>query len=218
MVKHGAILFLWIPAWGVAGAAWPAEPPRDNGAAVRRYEDGPLTAADYQGVPPEDSGRLLAWTTTDLRYHYRCQYNWTDQRAEAFLTEITIDAVLVPSRSWLKRASDRRLMDHEQGHFDLTMIATLRARVYFAEQLSKRRLQVTARTQEETLVALKNKVAEEMKPFLDGMAAEQAEYDRVTHHGTIPEQQARHRETQLEALKSLNGRLQSLQAQRRKTR
>lgn len=182
-------------------------PAAEDAPATRSYADGPLTVDDYRAEPPADSGRLLAITTTDLTYQAQHRYAVSNRKATAYLTEITVDAVVMPDKSWIKRRSDKRLLDHEQGHFDLTMIAALRARLHFAQRSQVAKLTTTGATREEAVASLQTRIEREMRKFFDELFAVQQEYDRATTHGTVPDVQTQHRRQQRETLKELTEKL-----------
>jgi hypothetical protein len=197
-----------LPAVGLA------QGPRTDQAAdasMRSYSAGPLTLADYQRAPPDDRQGLDALTTTDIRYNYNYQVRTTQRRAAAYLTDLSIDAVVLRSKSWTTRPSDRRLLDHEQGHFDITYISSLRARLELARMRAKgQRFYATGATSQAAVDGIKQKVEGFIQPFLDALLTEQREYDRVTSHGLQRDLQAEQRRKQLETIKTLVGELKKL--------
>jgi hypothetical protein len=150
-------------------------------------------------------------TTTDIRFDYDYQVRFSRERATAYATKLKIDAVVDPSKSWIRLRSDARLMDHEQGHFDITYIATLRARLEAAKLAKKRqRFIVTAATPDAATDLLGQKVQQFMQPFFDAAFAEQKEYDVITKHGRIRTAQAEQRRKQIETIKSLTEELKRI--------
>jgi hypothetical protein len=184
-----------------------SSPAAEDAPATRSYADGPLTVDDFRAEPPADSGKLLAVTTTHLTFRIQHRYVVNNRRATAYLTEITIDAVVMPDRSWSKRPADKQLLDHEQGHFDLTMIEALRARLHFAQRGKLTKLTATGATSEEAVASLGTKVEREMRKFFDELFAIQQEYERATMHGTVRDVQAEHRGQQRATLQELAERL-----------
>jgi hypothetical protein len=168
--------------------------------AVRDYASGPLTAADFAAPVPEDAGQIQAFTTTDLRYSLEYRVTRRKQRSTAELTSFSIHAVVVPSASWNRRPDDRRLLDHEQGHFDLTYIAGLRARVAFEEEDKPRG---TGVTEDLAIADLRKKVTEAVSAWIAGLKSEHERYDRVTRHGQDQQAQAAERQRHREEMKSL---------------
>ena len=91
----------------------------DEEKTPRRYEDGPLTAEDFQAEAPNPlpkAGRFsqLAFADTDILFRHEYRYKTTFEGAEATLKDIDIYAVFLSDKSWLSRANEKTL-DHEQG-------------------------------------------------------------------------------------------------------
>lgn len=194
----------------IGAASEPQNKPNDNGA-TRSYSQGPLTLDDFQASTPGDTGGLDALTTSDIRFDYDYQLRFTRDRATAYVTELKIEAVVIPSKSWIRLRSDARLMDHEQGHFDITYIAMLRARLEVAKMAKKReRFTVIAATPDAATALLGPKVQEFMQPFFDAAFAEQKEYDVTTKHGRVRTAQAEQRRKQIETIKSLTEELKRI--------
>jgi hypothetical protein len=191
----------------VAAAAEHISPPG------RPYPDGPLSAEDFQATPA-DRSPLTAYTMTDLRWDYRYQYQRTGRTVVAFLKDVTINAVVVASQSWNRRPGDKRLLDHEQGHFDLAWIVALQARLHFAEEYQVRRLTATGATSEIALENLRRKVDGEMRAAQERLIADHAEYDRVTRHGLDRAAQAEQRKSQGAAIQKLTADLKKLEVKR----
>jgi len=171
----------------------------------RPYEDGPLTAGDYRTEPPEDDGGLDAFTTTDLRFRYEYRSRTTPRRVTIWTTKIMADAVVVPGKSWNRRPEDTRLLDHEQGHFDLSYIAALRARLHFARQ---GRITATAASSEDAVRGLEKEIQRQMQEFVDAVLSEHHEYDRRTRHGLDRRAQLKERESQREEIARLSAQFQ----------
>jgi hypothetical protein len=191
----------------VAAAAEHALPPG------RSYQDGPLSADDFQAVPADNSP-LTACTMTDLRWDYCYQYQRTGRTVSAFLKELTIDAVVVASQSWNRRPGDKRLLDHEQGHFDLAWVAALQARRHFAEEYQTRKLTATGATSALAFESLRRKVEQELRAAQERLIASHAEYDRVTRHGLDRAAQAEQRKSQFAAIEKLTDDVKKLEAKR----
>ncbi len=194
----------------IGAASEPQKEPNDN-AATRSYSQGALTLDDFQASTPGDTGGLDALTTSDIRFDYDYQFRFTRDRATAYATELKIEAVVIPSKSWIRLRSDARLMDHEQGHFDINYIAALQARLEVAKLAKKRqRFIVTAATSDAATALLGRKVQEFMQPFFDAAFAEQKEYDVITKHGRVRAAQAEQRREQIETIKSLTEELKRI--------
>jgi len=206
------LLPFWVLALSFATVA--ASQPRigpDDDAATRSYSEGPLKLDYFQASPPSDTGGLDAVTTSDIRFNYNYQARITRGRASAYATELTIDAVVIPSKSWIRLRSDARLMDHEQGHFDITYIAALRARLEAAKLAKKgQRFIATGASPEAAIDLLGQKVQRFVQPFIDAAKARQREYDVLTKHGRVRTAQADQRREQIETIKSLTEELKRI--------
>lgn len=197
---------LWLP-WllRTAGDA-PRRPGAEPaaGTATRSYDEGPLQRDDYQGDPPEDTKRLLAVTTTDIRYHFDYRFQFNRDRAMAYATGLRVDAVMIPEKSWIIRPNDARLTDHEQGHFDITYIRVLRLRVALAERAEKgQRFRATAATPQAARDLLDEQIREFVRPFIEAARARHRQYDSATNHGRLRTAQAEERRRQKEAIRKL---------------
>ena len=181
------------------------------GGSTRLYSTGPVTMEDFQAAPPDDRQGLDALTSADIRYNYNYRTRFTQRKATAYVTDVSVEAVLVRSKSWNTRPSDKRLLDHEQGHFDITYILVLRARLELARMRKKgQRLYATGATSQSAIDGLKQKVDGFFQPFLDALSTGHQEYDRETKHGLRRDDQAEQRREQLEAIKTLVEELEQL--------
>jgi len=114
--------------------------------------------------------------------------------------------VVLPAKSWNRRPGDLRLLDHEQGHFDLTYIAALQARLHFARE---RRISNTAANSDEAIRRLEDDIQREMQRFVDAVLIEHEKYDRITRHGLDPQTQQQQRKIHREQIARLTQQLQA---------
>ena len=176
----------------------------EDAAECRVYEEGPLTASDYKMAVPADDQGLDATTTTELRYHYNYRSRITPRRVTAWTTEIRVDAVVIPAKSWNELLQDKRLMDHEQGHFDLTYIAAMQARLHFAQQ---GRVSAVAATEEQAAEAIRKKIHEQMQAFSVKLFGIHLAYDQQTHHGLKRAEQQAERKKHRDQIEELSKQL-----------
>ena len=120
----------------------------------------------------------------------------------AKLTGIEIIASIERGKSWLFSPHDEKLLDHEQGHFDVTEITVRRALRKFNELIAGEGVTGHGHDRPSAIGDLNRQVKAMMKGFFDQEDQEQVEYDRMTHHGTVPATQAEQRQKQHAALKS----------------
>ena len=123
-------LMWWvIGAWGWGILGWlevaPAVGQSTGASRWRRYEEGPLTAADFQGRPTGEQrggaagggAPLTAYTVTEVRYDSRYQVSGRGDHWTARLSSAKASAVIQRDRSWSQQPDAVQLLEHEQGHF-----------------------------------------------------------------------------------------------------
>lgn len=199
--------FLLGLCWLLSASALLAE---EEASPWRRYAEGALTAADFQGTTPdplplEDGVRLHAKTYYELQYHYRYQY-YTEKRpakTTVALSELDIYAGVNTKQSWIKDRKDLPLIDHEQGHFDIAEIFARSACQTLEERLSEEPLTAEGKTLEAALKELEAKLHKQLEPFFAASSKAQYQYDQETAHGLIPDKQQAHRAQQKKKLQAL---------------
>lgn len=150
----------------------------------RPYRDGPLTAADFQAEPDLSQG-FAAYTKTNFRHRYRYRYRTQGGDTVVTLTEVEVWGTVARDKSWNRRQRDAALMDHEQGHFDLTQIFALSAQAELREQLKKGRApQGRAKNQDAAVKRLEARLLEVMEPFIAESITAHTQYDKETGNGT----------------------------------
>lgn len=162
----------------------------DKPPVDREYRQGPLTKDDFRAEADPQSP-YLARTETDYRYRYA--YRYSVQRGETIvtLTEIEVWAVLKADESWNRRPEDEALLDHEQGHFDISQLAALEAQAVIQQRIDKGpNVQAKAKTQSEAVKRLEDQIKSLIKPHVEDSLAAQRDYDKSTAHGTDAAAQA----------------------------
>jgi hypothetical protein len=159
------------------------------GEPPRKYADGPLAPADFRAAVPEpqpvkDGVKLRAMTDVEIQYTTRYRWEGTAQgEASAWLTRFDCEAVLKRDKCWNKEPDDLRLLDHEQGHFDIAEINARRAKKRFEELIADKELIGHGADERSAVADLDKRVHDEMQKVFDREQAEQIEYDRATRHG-----------------------------------
>ena len=148
--------------------------------AERRYEDGPLMPHDFKGRAPAQR-TFQAETKTRLRYTYAYRTVSRPGRTTARLSQITLATMLEPDGSWNLRPNDKKLMSHEQGHFDITQVVRLRAERYWRGRVGV--AQTAGETKSEAVAKLDALMKRDMQPFFLRMELLQKAYDKATRHG-----------------------------------
>lgn len=167
---------------------------------TRLYEDGLLTAQDFQATVPSDAAGD-AFTGTQLGYDFRYRYEGREGRVRATVTEVSIKAVVRKDQSWNRRPTDPRLLEHEQGHADNAWIQCLKARLAFDEK-RRRGWTVSAATLAEATDILTRELTEKLTSFEEEGRAADVRYDEETKHGVGPKQ-AEWRRVQRETIQEL---------------
>ena len=167
-------------------------PPIAAQPAMRTYQSGPLTAADFRAAAPREA-KLDALTVTELRYEYRYQ-TWTDSQGNCTLqlTQVLVETWLDRSRSWNRKPADGELLEHEQGHFEVTEAVRRKAIAYWKGRVKQVRLRRSS--EKAARKAAGELVQREMAPFFERLRLMHALYDRETQHGRDTEQQRRWRQ------------------------
>ena len=182
--------------WGCACAA-------DDESPTRPYHDGPLTDDDFRGKPDATSS-YWAWTQTEFRYRYNYRYQTSGGETVVSLTEIEIWGVVHRDKSWNRRKGNPLLLDHEQGHFDITQIYALEAQASLQKRIDKGpKLQARATTKEAAVKLLQERLEAARQPFITDSLAAQRLYDKETVNGTDAAAQAEARRAQKQRLEEL---------------
>ncbi len=173
----------------------------------RIYESGPLMPQDFQAEVPAEDGGLDAWTTSELKFRYGYETQVRGRRATARITLVEVDAVVIRDQSWNRLPQNQELLDHEQGHFDLTQIAALETRLYFA----RNRIVRTAATPQRATEMVEAEWNRKMQEFIQELKLRHEEYDRLTNHGRIASSQREQRRLQQQQLDRLTRQWQDVQ-------
>jgi hypothetical protein len=202
VLANSVALSLFVLITGYAASAHAADGPR-------RYADGPLGPADFRAAVPDpqpvkDGVKLRAMTDVEIRYMTR--YRWdepTPGKVSARLTRFDCFAQLLPDKCWIKEPDELRLLDHEQGHFDITEINARRAQKSFDKLIADQGLVGYGSDERSAVADLDKKVHDEMQKVFDRERDEQIEYDRATNHGRDFATQAKRHAAIRELLKDI---------------
>lgn len=136
------------------------------------YSERPLSWNDFKGKPEKDCA-FIAMTYSGFRISHRYRLN-----KDVAVARIEIHPYMDLSRSWYrKELCNENTLAHEQRHFDITAIVTR----MFAAELKKRKFTTNRFLQDVSALY------EEYMGIVEKM---QEQYDKETHHGTMPERQA----------------------------
>ncbi len=184
---------------------------QDSVAKSRRYEQGPLVKKDYQGTAPDSIKNFAASTEIEVRYDYRYQLHQKNQRFQIYVTDLDIYSIMLPKKSWNRQLYNVRLLDHEQGHFDIGEIFALKAEIEMARKMKdKRRFFSTGKSKAIVIAKLEATLDQQFSRVVVEMKNEQVVYDNVTNHGLDSKAQKIAREGHAEQLQALQKKAKSL--------
>jgi hypothetical protein len=177
---------------------------------LRKYSDGPIVPGDFKAAVPDptpvkDGIKLRAMTHTEIRYATR--HRWDEAKTgtvTAWLTRFDCYAALLCDKCWIKEPMDVRLIDHEQGHFDITEINARRAQRKFDRLIAEKGLTGHGNDEASAVADLNKQVRDQMQQVFDKEREEQIDYDRVTNHGRNHSAQAEQRRLQHDRIKELD--------------
>jgi hypothetical protein len=210
--------FLGIASVCVSSACAQIPGQEANGGSKpdRRYDKGPLGEADFKGQPPAEgelSGKpYQAFLVMDILWSSQYRTTGRGRSVSAFLTQFEAIAVSNPSKSWNhwgKRNPD--LLDHEQGHFDITQIHAQRLEIKIRKLLATKNPPGGKGESEVAAVeALNGLLEKEYAASKKASDEENVEYDKLTMHGIGLEKQRELRHVHEETLKKLAAELKAL--------
>jgi hypothetical protein len=185
------------------------EPAGNNRAAGRTYAQGPLTAEDFNGKSPQPTPvnlgiEMVANTECQVRYEYRASIEQKGNRWTARLASFECTAFIIPEKCWITLPDSPRVLDHEQGHFDLAEISARRAQSHFDGLMRDSKTAVTGMDKRSVQRALEREIKKSMDEVYASHEKAQKTYDEETRHGTAPAAQHRHRQWQRAELTKLN--------------
>lgn len=212
------MLFLAVAA--LLGAFLPkssadeAEQPVQN-KTLRRYREGPLRLEDFRGRKPDqsagDNAVPDALTATEFAYTFRYKYETIGNKTSVWLSEVDVYALVDRSRSWNSLPEDRELLDHEQGHFDITHAIALSTKLKLRKKIKEgRALNTTGSSVNDAVGKLERKLKESINTISDKIQGLHDKYDRVTQNGLQKTAQRSQRQQQLEEIKKLTEALSRL--------
>ena len=188
---------------------------QDSDSKSRRYEQGPLVKKDYQGAAPDSIKKFAASTEIEVRYEYRYQLHQKNQRFQIYVSDLDVYSIMLPKKSWNRQLYNVRLLDHEQGHFDIGEIFALKAEIEIARKMKdKRRFLSTGKSKASVLAKLEETLSQEFSHVVAEMKEEQIAYDNATNHGLDRKAQKLARDSHSEKLKALQKKVKSLAGHR----
>ena len=176
-----------------AGLAW-AEPGSRAGD-VEWSADVRLSWEDFQGpVDPAVSHERVAMTAASLSWGYGYGLERGNGRCVYRITNIDVRAIFNQQDSWVRPGHlTDRVLEHEQGHFDITQLFKLKL-----EDLTREFIGVRHACEGASIEAASEYADRAARSAVSGLADEiwrehvaaQETYDDQTRHGTVPDVQA----------------------------
>lgn len=193
------------------GTAWSVQ---TTPKKPRPYALGPLKRSEFVGKVKEDeSAQAETKTRVVVRYTFDTQPR--QGRFTSRLTTAHVEAVFLPTQSWWRGAEDDRLLDHEQGHFDISEIAARTLQLAFNSLLADRSFSATGHSAKQAERVLTAKIRRLMQQTNEHAIRQHKEYDRLTQHGLRWSTQAEWRRVQQATLLRLKKQLHGPSSERR---
>ena len=183
---------------------------QDSDSKSRRYEQGPLVKKDYQGAAPDSIKKFAASTEIEVRYEYRYQLHQKNQRFQIYVSDLDVYSIMLPKKSWNRQLYNVRLLDHEQGHFDIGEIFALKAEIEIARKMKDKRRFLSTGKSKAIVAKLEETLSQEFSHIVAEMKEEQIAYDNATNHGLDWKAQKLARDSHSEKLKALQKKVKSL--------
>ncbi len=209
LVTTALLLYLAAPTVAQQPARRSPEKKTDEQPTkLRKYAEGPLIAADFQGSPPEpspvkDNIKMVANTMCVVRYSYRLRtHSQRDGTWTAELVSFDCFSAVDPAKCWNLVPESSRVLDHEQGHFDVAEIFARRMQQRFDELMAGKNASTNGRTERTARETLEKEIKRVTEEAYTELAKVQATYDKETAHGTRPRAQREHRHWQRQELKN----------------
>lgn len=210
----GLLLWLFVAAVPVTSVqAQPADDPlitsEEETPRWRAYADGPLQATDFKLDAPasrtEQEAKHEAMIYLDIRVDYRYSTSTGAGKVTLKPEKISVWAAMDLSRSWFSSSAKRpmALLDHEQGHFDLHEVAARKLQRDLDAQLAGAKLKYTARTEQEAVQKFKTQLQKWTTTAAQDAIQASVDYDNLSGHGKVAEQQQELRQLQIRELDRL---------------
>ena len=218
-MNYQRCLLTLILSWGatVPGPAQvtrPANrPEKEISVPPRRYQEGPLTVRDFRGKVPRNVkdkvNSLLAFTKTDFRYSWKLTFSRRNRKHYLTATTIDLYSVMLPQHSWNRAPRDRRLLDHEQGHFDITEVQIRKAILQLKDASSRRLFRSSGNSRARAVRRFEENLTRFLEPFVTASRKQHELYDKVTTHGRNRAAQDHERSKQKRELQRLGEQIRS---------
>lgn len=189
-----------------------AEPPAARPENVLRYGERALQADDFQAAVPDkrpvEDPRAEAYSHTSIRYHYQARETRRRRQVELQLTGIKLYAVFERAQSWIALPEAPDLLEHHEGHFDLTHIAALQAQIDFQNLIRTMPPTGRGKTELEARRDLDAQLQNAVDRYRAEWEPEHRYFDERTRYGTDAIAERKERDKQRAKLAELRNELQ----------
>jgi len=156
------------------------------------HAERPLRADDFRARVPDDRPRgeppdelpIAAYSETDIRFRFDSRTRLAGRESVTRLTRIVFSAVVDRSRSWNAAPDDPSLLDHLQGHFDLTRLAAYDAQDAVRRRMASTPFEGRGSTERAAIEDLKRRILDECRSVREELAKDRAYFDKRTRYGT----------------------------------
>lgn len=172
----------------------------------RKHRDGVLTVDDFRAKIPNGFEDLDAIVHTQLSFRYTFRTVPVEDGVKVVCTQVACNAEQVPGKSWIRLADESNsdveaLLDHEQGHFDLSQLMAKKAQLRLKYLTRKKKLVGRGADETAAEAELARKIQAQLSPFERQLMSVNSEYDKETEHGQIKAAQKKARRKQKEQLR-----------------
>jgi len=194
-------------------AAAAVDDPAEEKPTTVRYGERPLKGTDFLApVPnerPVENPRAEAYSHTEVQFTFNYRATRRGGKFRAQLKDIQFFSIFVCEKSWNALPNDSQLLDHHEGHFDITQIATLQLQIAWREKTAQEKMVGEGKDEQSAVGDLEKKIKEELHGLDATLQREHQYFDEGTRYGTDPEKEMVARKRQKKRLAELNEELSS---------
>lgn len=204
----------------------PAEESKSTDKALRPYSQGPMQAADFRMRPPTPlPSDLRSRTETDI--HWKFEFRQTSvARAPAArsetartrtartrtahtvrleLTSICVFSVVLPDECWSIEPGNKRLLDHSQGHLDITEAFARELQVALRKEIREgKALYSQGDNESQARLDLERQIQKRLEAGRYELLEQHRNFDRDTDHGRNSEELSKLRKKQRKRLQEFS--------------
>jgi len=192
-------------------AAAVADEPAEEKPKTIRYGERALKGTDFLApVPnerPVEDPRAEAYSHTEVHFTFHYRATRRNGKVRAQLSDIEFFSLFLCEKSWNALPNDPQLLEHHEGHFDITQIATLQLQLAWREKIAQEKIIGEGKDEQTAAGNLEKKIKEELHGLDATLQREHQYFDEGTRYGTDPEKEMAARMRQKKRLSELNEKL-----------